>query len=246
MCRTYTWWSVPQTTMGDMVLLHWSRCSTPDPGRNPHTNGSSTDSVLCCEEESDQFRFLCGVWLSHLRESVGLIIVTDTTMRISIPLELSTCPFIPLPHFIRSRHSPPLRRLLVPSLVLFPPHSSKCHMMFFFFNLYRIYSSHHSFEVVWHFFTGVYPVWGVFIIPDKVKTRRGGVRKFRCYERRRVKDWGNWILSHTRWSGDRLGCDNRYFCIHAWERRGEQGGSGLKSFISAVIHDQYVILFVYY
>ncbi len=36
---------------------------------------------------------------------------------------------------------------------------------------------------------------------DKVKPRRGGGRRCRCYERWRVKAWGDWILSHTRLSG---------------------------------------------
>ena len=53
----------------------------------------------------------------------------------------------------------------------------------------------------------------VFIITDKVKTRRGGGRRCRCYERWRGKTWGDWSLSHTRWSvtsrqgrGERRGC----------------------------------------
>ncbi len=43
-----------------------------------------------------------------------------STMRISIPLDLSSRSFIPLPRFIRSRRPTPL---LAPSLVLFPPRS---------------------------------------------------------------------------------------------------------------------------
>ena len=52
--------------------------------------------------------------------SVGLILAKTSTMRISIPLDLSSRPFIPLPRFIRSRRSTPL---LAPSLV-FPPRRS--------------------------------------------------------------------------------------------------------------------------
>ena len=41
-------------------------------------------------------------------------------MRVTISIDLSTCPFIPLPHSINSRRVPPL---LNPSLVLFPQQS---------------------------------------------------------------------------------------------------------------------------
>jgi hypothetical protein len=46
-----------------------------------------------------------------------LILPKASAMRISIPLDLSSRPFIPLPCFIRSRRATPL---LAPSLV-FPP-----------------------------------------------------------------------------------------------------------------------------
>ena len=52
-----------------------------------------------------------------LRYSVGLILAKVSVIRISIPLDLSVRPFIPLPRFIRSRRPIPL---LAPSLVLFP------------------------------------------------------------------------------------------------------------------------------
>jgi hypothetical protein len=53
-------------------------------------------SVLTNElpEESDQFRFLRGTCLTNLKGSVGLILVKSSVMRISIPLDLSSCPFI--------------------------------------------------------------------------------------------------------------------------------------------------------
>jgi hypothetical protein len=54
--------------------------------------------------------------LANLKGSVGLILANASAMRISIPLDLSSRSFIPLPRFIRSRRSPPL----APSLVLFP------------------------------------------------------------------------------------------------------------------------------
>ena len=76
-------------------------------------------SVLANElpEESDQFRFLHVVCLANLKGSLGLILAKASDMRISIPLDLSYRPFIPLPCFIRSRRSTPL---LDPSLVFRP------------------------------------------------------------------------------------------------------------------------------
>ena len=69
-------------------------------------------------EESAQFRFLHSDCLANLKVSFGLILCKDSDMRVSIPLDLSTSPFIP--RFIRSRPSP----LLTPSLVLFLQRSS--------------------------------------------------------------------------------------------------------------------------
>jgi hypothetical protein len=71
-------------------------------------------------EESDQFRFLRSVCLANLKGVVGLIMVKTSTVRISIPLNLSSRSFIPRSRFVRSRRPTPL---LVPSLVLFPPFS---------------------------------------------------------------------------------------------------------------------------
>ena len=73
-------------------------------------------SVLSHElpEESDQFRFLPGACLANIKGSVGLILAKASDMRISIPLDLSSRSFIPLPSFIRSRRVTPL---LAPSLV---------------------------------------------------------------------------------------------------------------------------------
>ena len=68
-------------------------------------------------EESDQFRFLRAVCFANIKGSVGLILAKSSDMRISIPLDLSSRPFIPLPCFIRSRRTTPL---LVPSLVFSP------------------------------------------------------------------------------------------------------------------------------
>ena len=73
-------------------------------------------------EESDQFRFL-NLHLVNLKgsaRSVGLILDKDSTMGVTIPIDLSTRSFIPLPRFFNSRRSHPL---LTPSLVLFPKQS---------------------------------------------------------------------------------------------------------------------------
>ncbi len=72
-------------------------------------------------EESDHFRFLHSVFLDNLQGTVGLILAKTSVMRISIPLDLSSRSFIPLPCFIRFRRP---MRLLTPSLVLCPPRAA--------------------------------------------------------------------------------------------------------------------------
>jgi hypothetical protein len=76
-------------------------------------------SVLANElpEETDQFRFLRAACFANIKGSVGLILVKASDIRISIPLDLSSRSFIPLPCFMRSRRVTPL---IVPSLVFFP------------------------------------------------------------------------------------------------------------------------------
>ena len=68
-------------------------------------------------EESGHFRFLHTACLSNIKGSVGLILAKASDMTISIPMDLSSRPFIPLPRFIRSGRS---TTLLVPSLVFSP------------------------------------------------------------------------------------------------------------------------------
>ena len=68
-------------------------------------------------EESDQFRFLRAACFANIKGSVGLILVKASAMRISIPVDLSSRSFIPLPRCIRSRRVP---SLLAPSLVFSP------------------------------------------------------------------------------------------------------------------------------
>jgi hypothetical protein len=68
-------------------------------------------------EESQQFRFLLAAFFANIKGSVGLILAEASAMRISIPLDLSSRSFIPLPRFMRSRRVTPL---LAPSLVFSP------------------------------------------------------------------------------------------------------------------------------
>jgi hypothetical protein len=72
-------------------------------------------------EESEQFRFLRAACLANIKGSVGLILDKVPDMRISIPLDLSSRSFIPLPCFIRSKRATPL---LAPSLVFSPRRSA--------------------------------------------------------------------------------------------------------------------------
>jgi hypothetical protein len=69
-------------------------------------------------KNTDQFRLRRAACLANprLKGSDGLILATTSVMRMSIPLDLSSRPFIPLPRFIRSRRPVPL---LVPSLFSF-------------------------------------------------------------------------------------------------------------------------------
>ena len=68
-------------------------------------------------EESGHFRFLRAACFANIKGSVGLILAKVSAMRISIPMDLSSRPFIPLPDFIRCRRS---TTLLDPSLVFSP------------------------------------------------------------------------------------------------------------------------------
>jgi hypothetical protein len=68
-------------------------------------------------EESEPFRFLRTDCYANIKGSVGLILAKASTMRISIPLDLSSRAFIPLPRFMRSRRA---ATLFAPSLVFTP------------------------------------------------------------------------------------------------------------------------------
>ena len=83
--------------------------------RHAHREASALAGEL--PEESDQFRFLRAACLANLQGSVGLALAKASAMRVTIPIDLSTRPFIPLPRFFHSRRAP---LLLTHSLVLFP------------------------------------------------------------------------------------------------------------------------------
>ena len=68
-----------------------------------HREASSLANDLSVE--SDQFRLLRASCFANLKGAVGLIMVKASAMRISISLDLSSRPSIPLPRFIRSRRS---------------------------------------------------------------------------------------------------------------------------------------------
>ena len=72
-------------------------------------------------EESGHFRFLHTASLTNMQGQVGLILAKASAMRISIPLDLSSRPFVPPPCFIRLRRP---TTLLTPSLVFSPLRSA--------------------------------------------------------------------------------------------------------------------------
>ncbi len=72
-------------------------------------------------EESGQFRFLREVRYANIKGSVGLTLAKASAMRISIPLDLSSCPFTTLSRFICRRRPLPL---LASSLVFTPRRSA--------------------------------------------------------------------------------------------------------------------------
>jgi hypothetical protein len=86
-----------------------------------HTHREASALTNELPEESDQFRFLRVACLANLKGSVGLLLAEASDMRISIPFDLSSRSFIPLPRFIRSRRQTPL---LAPSLVFIPQRSA--------------------------------------------------------------------------------------------------------------------------
>jgi hypothetical protein len=86
-----------------------------------HTHREASIFAGELPEESEQFRFLRSSRLANLKHSVGLILAKSFAMRVTIPIDLSTRSFIPLPRFLNSRRVPPL---LNQSLVLIPQQSA--------------------------------------------------------------------------------------------------------------------------
>ena len=79
-----------------------------------HANREASALYGELPEESAQFRFIRAACLANLKGSIGLMLVKGSVMRVTIPLDLSTRPFIPLPHFIHTRTT---TSLLTPSTV---------------------------------------------------------------------------------------------------------------------------------
>ena len=75
-----------------------------------HDHREVSDLVNELSEESDQFRFLRAERFSNLKGTVGLIMVKVLTIRISIPLDLSSRSFMSVPRFIRSCRPKPFFR----------------------------------------------------------------------------------------------------------------------------------------
>ena len=86
-----------------------------------HAHRESSALANDIPEESDHFPFLRSACLTNIKGSVGLILAKSSAMRISIPLDLSSRPFIPPPCLFRSRRS---TTLLTPSLVFSPMRSA--------------------------------------------------------------------------------------------------------------------------
>ena len=62
-----------------------------------HTHREASTLTNELPEVSDQFRFLHSVCLDNFKGSLGLILTKASSMRISIPLDLSSRSCIPLP-----------------------------------------------------------------------------------------------------------------------------------------------------
>jgi hypothetical protein len=60
-------------------------------------HGEASDLANEIPEESCHFRFLRAACLANIKGSVGLILAKASVMRISITLDLSSRPCIPLP-----------------------------------------------------------------------------------------------------------------------------------------------------
>ena len=90
----------------------------------PHSNGVLNRKSFFLTKHQGNFGSLRPVFLPNLKGSVGLILAKASDMRISILLDSSSRPFIPLPCFIRSRcPTPPLTPSLFFVLRVLPKRS---------------------------------------------------------------------------------------------------------------------------
>ena len=80
-----------------------------------YVHRDSSDLTGELSEESAQFRFIRASCLTNLKGSIGLMLTKGSVMRVTIPLDLSTRSFIPLPRFIHTRTT---TSFLTPSIVL--------------------------------------------------------------------------------------------------------------------------------
>ncbi len=67
-----------------------------------HVHRDVSDLTGELPEESAQFRFIRAVCLANLKVSIGLMLAKASVMRVTIPLDLSTRSFIPLPRSLAS------------------------------------------------------------------------------------------------------------------------------------------------
>jgi hypothetical protein len=65
-----------------------------------HTHRETSILVGELPEESEQFRFFRDSRSANLKGSVGLILAKASARRVTIPIDLSTRSFIPLPRFL--------------------------------------------------------------------------------------------------------------------------------------------------
>ena len=97
--HTCTLWANSQIPDVQMVLLTTTGRMNDEFIRLLFLHAHREASALANElpEESDQFRFLRASCFANLKGAVGLIMAKASAIRISIPLDLSSRSYIPLP-----------------------------------------------------------------------------------------------------------------------------------------------------
>ena len=94
-----------------------------------------------------------------------------------------------------------------------------------------------------HIYVFPLPLDYIFRLLQRIKRKLVGEEgRCRCYERQRAKSWGNWSLSHTRWSchGESVGSEElslltytlRYVMLTDLDRHGESVASETLSLLS--------------